>query len=110
MQLLTEAREKMGLGEAEDADPDPSPLRLAAARCWALLLVRIYECLPLLCPSCHRPMRIIAFLEDPPVVEKILRHIGELDFDQVGAVEQGAAGAEWPEMDQTAGSMDETWD
>ncbi len=72
-------------------------------------------------------MRIIAFLEDPPVVEKILRHIGEptqapevlpargppqaeLDFDQVGAVEQGAAGAEWPEMDQTAGSMDETWD
>ena len=42
-----------------------------------LLLVRIYECLPLLCPRCNRPMRILAFIQDPPVIEKILHHIDE---------------------------------
>ena len=89
--------------------------------------MRIYECLPLLCPSCGQPMRIIAFLEDPPVVEEILRHIGEstqapevlparappqgeLGFDQAGSLQQVAADEEWPEMDQTAGSGDDTWD
>ena len=29
-------------------------------------LVRIYQCLPLLCPSCGQPLRIIAVLENPP--------------------------------------------
>jgi hypothetical protein len=127
LQLLTEAKAKMGL---DDTDTAPKPtveeeprsrLSRAAARCWALLLVRIYECLPLLCPNCSKPMRIIAFIQDPPVIEKILRHIGEptqapevlpargppqgeMDFDQ------GVDSGEWPEMDQTAGSDDDGWD
>jgi hypothetical protein len=59
-------------------------------------------------------MRIVAFVLDRPVVERILEHIGEstqphvvlparsppqlaLGFDQTIAT------AEWPEMDQTAG-------
>jgi len=48
---------------------------------WAQLLARIYEVLPLLCPG-HRakrgrggPMRILAFLTDPPVVRSILVHL-----------------------------------
>jgi len=57
---------------------------------------------------------------DPPVIERILDHIGEpttppmilparsppqaeMDFDQV------AGSAEWPEMDQAAGEVDDTW-
>jgi hypothetical protein len=40
-------------------------------------LWRIYECLPLLCPRCNRPMQILTFIQDPRVIEKILRHIGE---------------------------------
>ena len=68
----------MGLDTTEsERSGAPSPLRKAAARCWALLLVRIYECLPLLCPRCGEPMRIIAFILDPPVIERILTHIGE---------------------------------
>ncbi len=35
------------------------------------------ECLPLVCPHCGETMRIIAFVLDPPVIERILRHIGE---------------------------------
>jgi hypothetical protein len=60
-------------------------------------------------------------IQDPPVIEKILRHIGE----QTQAPEvlpargppQGELGFEseaeadgWPEMDQTAGRGDEGWD
>ena len=66
-------------------------------------------------------MRVIAFVMDPPTIERILRHIdepveappilparsppqGEFDFDQ-------DAGADaWPDLDQTAGVPDEVWD
>ena len=82
LQLLEQARASMGLPAASpSAEPEPpSPLsnvRRAAARCWALLLVRIYECLPLRCPKCGEPMRIIAFVLDRPTIERILAHIGE---------------------------------
>ena len=68
----------MGLPEAETRPARSTPASRAsavgrlAARCWALLLARIYECLPLLCPRCGEPMRIIAFILDPPVIERIL--------------------------------------
>lgn len=42
-----------------------------------MLLVRIYEALPLSCPICHGQMRIIAFINDAGTVNKILNHIGE---------------------------------
>ncbi len=120
LQLLQEAREKMGLEDSVEEEPR-SKLSRAAARCWALLLVRIYECLPLLCPKCSKPMRIIAFIQDPPVIEKILHHIGEptrapelvpARAPPQGALEfqQGAASDDWPEMDQTAGAGDDSWD
>ncbi|MFQ5538750.1 MAG: transposase [Gemmatimonadota bacterium] len=52
----------------------PSFGRSARIR-WAQLLARIYEVLPLLCPSCGGEMRILAFLTDPPVVRSILVHL-----------------------------------
>jgi len=67
LRLLEQARASMGLTPARPTEPDaPSPLmnlRRAAARCWALPLVRIYECLPLRRPKCGEPMRIIAFVD-----------------------------------------------
>jgi hypothetical protein len=39
---------------------------------WARLLARIYEVLPLVCPSCGGELRIIAFLTDPQPVRAIL--------------------------------------
>ena len=65
-------------------------------------------------------MKIIAFILDPPVIERILSHIGEpiesprimpargppqgeLGFDQDTALDP------WPEMDQTAGQADDCW-
>jgi hypothetical protein len=121
LQLLTEARDKMDLGQQDPSEDKPQGrVRQAAARCWAMLLARIYECLPLTCEKCGQPMRLIAFIMEPVVVEKILSHIGEpteppavsparappqveMDFDQV------AQANDWPDMDQTAGASDETW-
>jgi hypothetical protein len=122
LQLLQEASAQMGLEDVDLPDDRPtSRLGRAAARCWALLLTRIYECLPLLCPHCGTPMRIIAFVMDPPTIERILRHIdqpteppavlparsppqGEFAFNQ------DAGADDWPDLDQTAGAPDDPWD
>jgi len=37
-----------------------------------VLLARIYGVPPLLCPACGGQMRILAFLNDPPIVSPIL--------------------------------------
>ena len=42
-----------------------------------MLLARIYETLPLVCPLCQSPMRIIAFITEGSSVRKILDHLGE---------------------------------
>ena len=36
-----------------------------------MLLARVYECLPLTCEKCGQPMRLIAFIMEPPVVEEM---------------------------------------
>lgn len=99
--------------------------RITAARCWALLLARIYECFSLMWPNCGQSMRIIAFIIEPPVIERILTHVGEpteppevlparappqleLGFDQ-DPESLDPSGDTWPDMDQTAGAPDETW-
>ena len=56
------------------AEPAPAPASPARIR-WAVLLARIYNVLPLLCPACGAEMRILAFLTDPPVVSAILLHL-----------------------------------
>ncbi len=43
---------------------------------WARLIRKIYEADPLVCPKCQGQMRIISFVEDPEVIEKILKHLG----------------------------------
>ena len=63
---------------ADAAQTQEEPLHRAAARyLWAILLARIYEAFPLACPICHSQMRIIAFINEPSTVRKILDHIGE---------------------------------
>ena len=60
-------------------------------------------------------MRIIAFVLDPPVIERILRHIGEpVTAPPVLpprsppqgelALDQSSGQAAWPDMDQTTGA------
>ena len=43
---------------------------------WAVLIARIYEVFPLLCPMCGGQMRLIAFITEGAQIRKILEHIG----------------------------------
>jgi hypothetical protein len=42
---------------------------------WSEMIRKVYELDPLLCPSCGRQMKIISFIEDPQVIDKIIRHL-----------------------------------
>lgn len=59
---------------AEPAQP-VSPKR-PAHYLWAVLIARIYEVFPLLCPICGGQMRIIAFITYSADIRQILNHIG----------------------------------
>ena len=37
---------------------------------------KVYEADPLECLKCKGPMRIVALIDDPPVVQRILDHLG----------------------------------
>ena len=43
---------------------------------WAQLIRKVWATDPLLCPDCGAAMRILSVLTDPPVVDRILRHVG----------------------------------
>ena len=59
-------------------DAGPAPIRSRSSQTWAMLIKRVYEIDPLICPRCSGQMKIVAFLEPPQgdVIEKILRHCG----------------------------------
>ena len=69
--------------QAEPAAADTPPLivsapRLApteATRRWAALLQQIFEVDPLACPTCHGAMRIVAFITQTSVIDRILTHL-----------------------------------
>jgi hypothetical protein len=83
---------------------EPAPERASPARIrWAVLLARIYDVLPLLCPACGADMRILAFLTDPPVVSAILLH---LDLPNKPPPLSPARGP--PQSDLLTGLLDQT--
>lgn len=61
--------------------PDPAPLETQPAShvryLRAVLIARIYEILPLVCPECGGEMRLIAFVTEAQPVSRILAYIGE---------------------------------
>jgi hypothetical protein len=42
---------------------------------WARLIRKVYEADPRECPKCKGPMRVIALIDDPHVVRRILEHL-----------------------------------
>jgi len=47
----------------------------AFRRNWARLIKKVYNIDPLICPKCNSKMRIIGFIEEEAVIEKILKHL-----------------------------------
>lgn len=55
--------------------PDDSPAARARRLTWAQLLRRVLEIEPLACPTCPAKLRIIAFITEARVVDRILTHL-----------------------------------
>ena len=55
--------------------PEP-PKRFPAHYLWAVLIARIYEVFPLVCPVCGGNMRLIAFITEGVQIRQILEHVG----------------------------------
>ena len=70
---VTPARRGRGAQHARTADPEePTPAERRAAMTWAQRLKRVFGIDIETCPACGGAMRIIACIEDPEVIEKIL--------------------------------------
>jgi hypothetical protein len=69
----------LGVGNAlptQAVPAEPVPPKRPAHYLWALLIARIYEVFPLLCPNCGGQMRLIAFITHSADIRQILNHIG----------------------------------
>jgi hypothetical protein len=63
--------------EADEPDAEThGHSRQAARAAWAKLIRKVYEVDPLVCPKCGAQMRVIALIEDPAVIERILSWLG----------------------------------
>jgi hypothetical protein len=63
--------------DAQVPAPEPPPPTRAERYAWAMLLARIDEVLPLVCPRCGGAMRILAFVTEAASVRRILEQLGE---------------------------------
>ena len=68
---LTRAQIK---AKEEDKDPDKSPSLKKG--CWAKLLARVFDIDISKCIHCNGKMKIISSIKDPPVIKRILTHLG----------------------------------
>jgi len=54
----------------------PPPISKEMKKRWSYFIRKVYETNPLTCPKCEGEMRIIAFIDQPDVIKKILQHLG----------------------------------
>lgn len=78
---ITPARRGRG---AKPTKPEPAldstaPEQQAAMR-WAQRLKRVFKVDLESCPKCDGTVKVIACIEDPPVIERILRHLASKDL------------------------------
>jgi len=62
------------------ADPSHPPIiedepNYVLSKGWAEMIRKVYEIDPFLCPSCGSQMKVISFIEDPKLINKMIRHL-----------------------------------
>lgn len=70
--------ERAKVAVKEPNDPEDAPEEPSSS--WARCIKRVYEINPLECPRCKGEMRIVAFVQDPLEVKKIMKSLGIPDF------------------------------
>jgi len=75
-----------GKSQAEivSATEDRAPLEIR--RAWAYLVAKVYEVDPLVCDKCGGTMKIIAYIQDPDVIFRILNHLNLLPEESPGTL------------------------
>ena len=63
------------LPSAEIPEQEPQPKK-PVSRIWAIWIKRVYECDPLICPSCGGQMRVKAFIHDLSEISRFTEHLG----------------------------------
>jgi len=58
-----------------DAAPVDADCVRSARAAWVRLIQKVHQVDPMLCPHCGAEMRLMARIEDPPVIEQILKHL-----------------------------------
>ncbi len=86
-------RKKQREAEVAAAVEEESLFLLRRRACWAMLIKRVYEVDPMLCPICGETMKIVAFIEPPQqvVIDRILKHSGLLEERPPPGVDEYAA-------------------
>jgi len=82
-QRLQQAADEMGLDHHEDtldsktdsAKEKKDEARKRASKTWAMLMARIFEFLPLICPRCGHEMKMVGFIVESENVRKVLEHL-----------------------------------
>ncbi len=75
---VTKAKRGKGGRRASTGDAEaPTPAERRASMTWAQRLKRVFNIDIETCPVCGGAVRIIASIEDPVVIEKILTHLDE---------------------------------
>ena len=72
-------RDKGNKASASHGSEDATPAERRAAMTWAQRLKRVFNIDIETCKNCGGHVKIIACIEDPVVVEKILRHLERKD-------------------------------
>lgn len=62
--------------QAREADPAETARRQARGQCWASFMARTFGLDVLACPRCGGRLRLITLIEEPVVIQRILRHLG----------------------------------
>ena len=69
-------------GKVRKASLAPSSLRiveeelpLVPSKGWAAMIRKVYEVDPMTCPRCGGRMKVVAFLTEPAVVDRIIDHL-----------------------------------
>jgi hypothetical protein len=71
---VCDAQDKVKKSVALPGKPEPdTSFRRKCRLTWAALIKCVYEVDPLTCPKCGGKMRVISFIEEDAVIEKILR-------------------------------------
>lgn len=100
---ITPAKRGKGARKAIDTDADErTPMEKHAAMTWARRLKRVFNIDITECEKCKGPVKIIACIEDPVVIEKILAHLkGKEDYEESSTTLPPTRAPPWlPGLDQ----------